>query len=73
MKKFVPSHTLGRLSIHTRRLFICWVSTLSLSTPHKQGNIDNNGVIRASVEANLDVQYIMATGIQVPAYTYKVW
>jgi len=37
-----------------------------------KGNVDNNGDVRASVEANLDVQYIMATGVDVPAFTYKV-
>lgn len=33
---------------------------------------DNNGDIRASVEANLDVQYIMATGQFVNTTTYKI-
>jgi hypothetical protein len=33
---------------------------------------DNNGDIRASVEANLDVQYIMATGVYVNTSTYKI-
>jgi len=32
----------------------------------------NNGDIRASVEANLDVQYIMATGVYVNTTTYKI-
>jgi len=32
----------------------------------------NNGGIRASVEANLDVQYIMATGVYVNTTTYKI-
>jgi len=33
---------------------------------------DNNGEIRASVEANLDVQYIMAVGVYVNTSTYKI-
>ena len=33
---------------------------------------DNNGDVRASVEANLDVQYIMATGQFVNTTTYKI-
>ena len=33
---------------------------------------NNNGVIRASVEANLDVQYIMAVGQYVKTSTYKI-
>lgn len=32
----------------------------------------NNGVVRASVEANLDVQYIMAVGRYVNTSTYKI-
>lgn len=32
----------------------------------------NNGAIRASVEANLDVQYIMAVGQYVNTSTYKI-
>lgn len=32
----------------------------------------NNGVVRASVEANLDVQYIMAVGRFVNTSTYKI-
>jgi tripeptidyl-peptidase-1 len=33
---------------------------------------NNNGDIRASVEANLDVQYIMAAGAWVETFTYKI-
>ena len=33
---------------------------------------DNNGNIRGSVEANLDVQYIMAVGRFVNTSTYKI-
>ena len=33
---------------------------------------DNNGAIKASVEANLDVQYIMAAGAWVETFTYKI-
>lgn len=33
---------------------------------------DNNGDIRGSVEANLDVQYIMAVGRFVNTSTYKI-
>jgi hypothetical protein len=33
---------------------------------------DNNGDIRGSVEANLDVQYIMAAGRFVNTTTYKI-
>jgi len=32
----------------------------------------NNGDVRGSVEANLDVQYIMATGTYIDTYTYKL-